>query len=146
MEPDDERCLDLMRPTKDMATEIHPHYNEVFQRLDCSLSEDIWCATSRRNKMRPAKPWKDSEHFILGDRKCKSLASAENYKIRVVPLRYHFFRQWIAAMEPDDDRFLEQCKDIGNNIHPHYNHVFQQLDCFLSEDIWRSTRVFENFE
>ena len=35
MEPDDERCLDLMRPTKDMATEIHPHYNEVFQRLDC---------------------------------------------------------------------------------------------------------------
>ena len=41
MEPDDERCLDLMRPTKDMATEIHPHYNEVFQRLDCSLSEDI---------------------------------------------------------------------------------------------------------
>ena len=32
MEPDDERCLDLMRPSKDIATEIHPHYNEVFQQ------------------------------------------------------------------------------------------------------------------
>ena len=97
MEPDDESCLDLMRPSKDIATEIHPHYNEVFQRLDCSLSDNIWCATSRRNKIAPAKPWKDSEYFILGDRKCKSLASAENCKIRAIPLRrlrYHFFHFW----------------------------------------------------
>ena len=49
------------------------------------------------------------------------------------------FRQWIVAMEPDDDRFLEQCKDIGKDFHSHYNQVFQQLDCFLSEDIWRVT-------
>ena len=26
---------------KDIATEIHPHYYLVFQRLDCFLSEDI---------------------------------------------------------------------------------------------------------
>ena len=44
MEPGDERCLDLMKSSKDIATEIQSHcsdYNEVFQRLDCSLSEDI---------------------------------------------------------------------------------------------------------
>ena len=41
MEPGDERCLDLMKSSKDITTEIHSHYNEVFQRLDCSLSEDI---------------------------------------------------------------------------------------------------------
>ena len=81
MEPDDERCLGLMRPSKDIATEIHPHKNEVFQRLDCSLSEDIWCATSRRNKMRPAKPWKDSEHFILSDRKRKEKISSRKIRI-----------------------------------------------------------------
>ena len=48
MEQDDERCLDRMKPSKDIGNEIHPHYNQVFQRIDCSLSEDIWCATSRR--------------------------------------------------------------------------------------------------
>ena len=33
MEPGDERCLDLMKPSKEIATEIHPHYNEVFTWL-----------------------------------------------------------------------------------------------------------------
>ena len=32
-------------------------------------------------------------------------------------------------------RFLELCKDIRNEIHPHYDQVFQRLDCFLFEDI-----------
>ena len=43
MEPDNKCCFDQMKPSKDIATEIHPHYNEVmvFQRLDCSLSKDI---------------------------------------------------------------------------------------------------------
>ena len=40
-EPDDKRCLALVKPSNDISTEVHPHYNEVFQRLDCFLSEDI---------------------------------------------------------------------------------------------------------
>ena len=153
MEPDNERCLDLKRASKDIATEIHPHYNEVFQRLDCSLSEDIWCATSRRNKMRPAKPWQDSEHFILSDRKCKCpwrqlrTARLELYLYGIISFifdveyLYNFspVNSSNGARRRHSNRFLEQYKDIGNDIHSHYNQVFQQLNCFLSEDIWRAT-------
>ena len=31
----------MVKPSKDIKTVIHPHYNEMFQRLVCFLSEDI---------------------------------------------------------------------------------------------------------
>ena len=51
MEPDDERCLNLLKSSKDIATEIHAHFNCMFQQHDCFLSGDIWCAASSKNKM-----------------------------------------------------------------------------------------------
>ena len=111
MEPDNERCLDLKRPSKDIATEIHPHY--------------------------------------LSDRKCKCpwrqlrTARLELYLYGIISFifdveyLYNFspVNSSNGARRRHSNRFLEQYKDIGNDIHSHYNQVFQQLNCFLSEDI-----------
>ena len=53
---------------------------------------EISDAPRAENKMVPAKPWKYSEHLIFSNKKCKSSASAENSRVKV--LWYHFFHVW----------------------------------------------------
>ena len=153
MEPDGDRFLDLMEQCKYIATENHPRYNDEFQGYDCSLSRDIWCTTSRRNKMVLAKPWKDSEHFILSYRKCKSLASAENCKVRIIPLRYHFFHDWCRIFFARESQQWSQTtivswtlwsKDIATENQPHYNDVLEKDMTALYTEISDAPRAVKN--
>ena len=58
-------------------------------------SRDVWCAKSSENKMVLAKPLKDSEHFILSDRKWQILGVCWELQDYNFTLLHHFIHRWI---------------------------------------------------